>query len=183
MGREPLKMVSAASTAGLEQRQLSRRQAQPGSPCRDPGVWGVCAQRGCDPGVPTRAPATAAPPAWLLLGQWLGLLSSSLCPLPCWGSPGGRASGLTRPTRLMAQVKQWLAMAAFLASMGHRDSLCERKERDQLADRPAFDSRMLGCELRPGCQSCSRRPQVTPHPPPTGPLVSGSGRSSRVEGT
>ena len=91
----------------------------------------MCAQRGCDPGVPTRAPATAAPPAWLLLGQWLGLLSSSLCPLPCWGSPGGRASGLTRPTRLMAQVKQWLAMAAFLASMGHRDSLCERKERDQ----------------------------------------------------
>ena len=40
----------------------------------------------------------------------------------------------------MAQVKQWLAMAAFLASMGHRDSLRERKERSQLADRPAFDS-------------------------------------------
>ena len=68
--------------------------------------------------------------------------------------PEAGPQGLTWPTRLMAQVKQWLAMAAFLASMGHRDSLCERKERDQLADRPAFDSETLGPELRPGCQSC-----------------------------
>lgn len=87
-------------------------------------MWGVCAQRGWDPGVPSWAPATAAPPAWLLPG------------LP----PEAGPQGLTWPTRLMAQVKQWLAMAAFLASMGHRDSLRERKERSQLANLPAFDS-------------------------------------------
>ena len=33
--------------------------------------------------------------------------------------PEAGPQGLTWPTRLMAQVKQWLAMAAFLASMGH----------------------------------------------------------------
>lgn len=30
---------------------------------------------------------------------------------------------LTVPTRFMAHVKQWLAIAAFLASIGHSDSL------------------------------------------------------------
>lgn len=34
---------------------------------------------------------------------------------------------LTVPTLLMAQVKQWLAMAAFRASMGHMGSLGEER--------------------------------------------------------
>lgn len=45
-----------------------------------------------------------------------------LCPPHSPAGPGA-APGLTLPTRLMAQVKQWLAMAAFLASIGHMDSL------------------------------------------------------------
>lgn len=54
-------------------------------------------------------------------GGRAGLLSSPLCPSPV--PPDAGPQGLTWPTRLMAQVKQWLAMAAFLASTGHRDSL------------------------------------------------------------
>lgn len=34
---------------------------------------------------------------------------------------------LTVPTRLIAQVKQWLAIAAFLASIGHKGSLWRRR--------------------------------------------------------
>lgn len=51
--------------------------------------------------------------------------SSGHLPIP------GRRGPLTVPTLLMAQVKQWLAMAAFLASMGHMGSLREKGERQR----------------------------------------------------
>jgi hypothetical protein len=35
----------------------------------------------------------------------------------------------SQPTRLMAQVKYWLAMAAFLASIPHKGSLQEKEKR------------------------------------------------------
>lgn len=65
-----------------------------------------------------------------------GFTQLSLCPLSTPGTPL-RPWGLTSPTRLMAQVKQWLAMAAFLASIGHMDSLREKSERNQVARFPA----------------------------------------------
>lgn len=41
----------------------------------------------------------------------------------CWND----SCKLTVPTRLMAHVKQWLAIAAFLASIGHMGSLQRRR--------------------------------------------------------
>ena len=59
-------------------------------------MWGVCAQRSCDPGVPTMATATAAPSAWLLLGARLGLLVAGQvsCPHPSVPPRSPRRLGL-----------------------------------------------------------------------------------------
>lgn len=49
-----------------------------------------------------------------------------------------QTNGLTVPTLLMAQVKQWLAMAAFRASMGHMGSLGEERT-------PEMHKKMMTC--------------------------------------
>lgn len=113
-------MVSAKTRPGRARgetcRRLHRQQSKTASP--GPGTRGARSAGGRR-GAPCPRAGGRQPS---LRPARLQRLPSSLSPPH---TPAGRVQprGLTLPTRLMAQVKQWLAMAAFLASIGHMDSL------------------------------------------------------------
>lgn len=63
----------------------------------------------------------------------------------------------TVPTLLMGHVKQWLAMAAFLASIGHSASLQTERSRYSLTGHSSAKSRL---SLSHTAQFLSKKPQL-----------------------